>query len=125
MNSFGLYLGLAILLITLLAMNISRLRMQERVANGDGGNKRLKKAIRAHMNALEHIVPYTLLLYFLHSTLETTTLFIVLAFGFLFIRVLHSFSMLGSKFRLRQITAGLTYAFEVLACVLVLIGSHS
>lgn len=123
MNLFGIYLGTSILLIVILAMNISRLRMTEKVANGDGGNKKIIKAVRAHMNSLEHILPFTLLLYFLYEQSLSSLVFSVLGFGFLTVRFFHSYSMLGSKFRLRQITAGLTYLFEITGCVLVLIKS--
>lgn len=123
MNLFGIYLGLSVLLIVFLAMNISRLRMTEKVANGDGGNKRIIKAVRAHMNSLEHILPFTLLLYFLYTHSISSVVFSVLAFGFLAVRFVHSYSMLGSKFRLRQVTAMLTYSFELIACIFVLIKS--
>lgn len=123
MNLLGLFLGLSVLLILLLAMNISRLRMAEKVPNGDGNNKKLVKAIRAHMNSVEHILPFSLLLYFLYSTSVSSFIFSVLAFGFLAVRLAHAYSMLASKFRLRQITAMLTYAFEFAGCVFVLIKS--
>ncbi len=123
MNVFGLYLGFSVLLIVILAMNISRLRIAEKVANGDGGNKRIVKAVRAHMNSLEHILPFTLLLYFLHTQSISSLFFAILSFGFLGIRVLHSYSMLASKFKIRQITAALTYLFEFIGCVLVVVMS--
>lgn len=121
MSVFGLYLGFAMLLVTLLAMNVSRLRMREKIANGDGGSRPLRKATRAHMNALEHILPFTLLLLFLDMHPISAWLFSALAFGFLVVRFLHGYSMLTSRFRLRQITAGLTYLFEVSACLLVVV----
>lgn len=120
---FNLYIGLSVLLIVMLAMNISRLRMKHKVANGDGDNKVIVKAIRAHMNSLEHILPFSLLLYALQSQSISEILFAVLAFGFLGIRLFHSYSMLSSKFKLRQITAASTYFFELSACVLVLLNS--
>jgi|TARA_R110002049_G_scaffold296621_1_gene484853 hypothetical protein len=107
----------------MLAMNISRLRIKYKVANGDGDNKEITKAIRAHMNSLEHILPFSLLLYVLQSQLTSGIIFVILAFGFLSIRVLHTYSMLSSKFKLRQITAGSTYFIEVCGCILVLINT--
>tara|TARA_R110001592_G_scaffold103298_2_gene291154 strand:- start:20617 stop:20916 length:300 start_codon:yes stop_codon:yes gene_type:complete len=97
--------------------------MKHKVANGDGDNKVIVKAIRAHMNSLEHILPFSLLLYALQSQSISEILFAVLAFGFLGIRLFHSYSMLSSKFKLRQITAASTYFFELSACVLVLLNS--
>jgi uncharacterized membrane protein YecN with MAPEG domain len=125
MNLFGVYLGLSILLIVILAMNISRLRMTEKVANGDGNNKKLIKAIRAHMNSLEHILPFSLLLFYLYSVAISPIVFSILAFGFLSVRLAHAYSMLASKFQLRQITAILTYAAETIGCIFVLVNSVS
>lgn len=120
---FNIFVGLSVLLIVVLAMNISRLRMKHKVANGDGGNKQIVKAVRAHMNALEHILPFTLLLFVLQSQAISETLFGLFAYGFLSIRLLHAYSMLGSKFKLRQVTAASTYFFEVCACILVLLSA--
>lgn len=48
------FVGALLLLITALAMNVTRMRMLVGVRLGDGGNKRLGYTIRAHGNALEH-----------------------------------------------------------------------
>jgi uncharacterized membrane protein YecN with MAPEG domain len=114
---------MSVLLIVMLAMNISRLRIKHKIANGDGSNKAVVKAIRAHMNSLEHILPFTLLLYVLQTQAISELLFSILSFGFLGIRLLHSYSMLNSKFKTRQITAASTYIFELSGCILVLINS--
>jgi len=120
---FNLYIGLSVLLIVMLAMNISRVRIKHKIANGDGGNKVIVKAIRAHMNSLEHILPFSLLLYVLQSQSISEILFAILAFGFLGIRLLHSYSLLYSKFKFRQITAASTYFFELSGCIIVLLNS--
>lgn len=120
---FNLYVGLSVLLIVMLAMNVSRLRIKHKVANGDGNNKIIVKATRAHMNALEHTLPFTLLLYVLNAQTIPEIAFVTLAFGFLGIRVGHSYSMLNSKFKLRQMTAASTYLFELIGCILVLLNS--
>lgn len=48
------FIGALFLLITCLALNVTRLRNIVHVSLGDGGNKRLGHAIRAHGNAVEH-----------------------------------------------------------------------
>lgn len=48
------FVGALFLLITCLALNVTRLRNIVHVSLGDGGNKRLGYAIRAHGNAAEH-----------------------------------------------------------------------
>jgi uncharacterized membrane protein YecN with MAPEG domain len=104
-------------------MNISRLRIKHRVANGDGNDIAVVKAIRAHMNSIEHILPFTLLLFVLQDLPISQALLSILAFGFLGIRLIHSYSMLCSKFKLRQMTAGLTYLFELSGCLLILVNT--
>lgn len=120
---FDLFVGLSVLLIVMLAMNISRLRIRYKVANGNGGNKEITMAIRAHMNSIEHILPFSLLLYVLQSQLIPDIIFAILAYGFLSIRLLHSYSMLNSKFKLRQIAAASTYFIELCGCILVLMNT--
>lgn len=48
------FVGAVLLLITLLAINVTRLRFKVGVTLGDGGDRRLGVAIRAHGNAVEH-----------------------------------------------------------------------
>jgi len=48
------FVGALFLLITCLALNVTRVRGIVHVSLGDGGNKRLGYAIRAHGNAVEH-----------------------------------------------------------------------
>ena len=58
----ALYAGLIGLLLVALAIPISRLRRSLKVGLGDGGDKVLARAIRAHANAVEWAVPALLLL---------------------------------------------------------------
>lgn len=120
MNLLNVYIALAVLLITILALHISWQRVNLKIANGDGNNLTMKKAIRAHMNTLEHTLPYSLVLFVLHSQGVSEGYFAVLALSFLLLRVGHAFSMMGTIFPLRRFTAGLTYFLEVVACVTVL-----
>ena len=120
MNYFHLYVGSGVLLITLLAANVSRLRIREQIGNGDGGNALLKAAIRAHMNSVEHVLPYGLLMLVLWQSQAAPSLLAVFCLGFLAVRLVHAYSMLGRKFRLRQWSAGATYVFELSACLTVL-----
>ena len=58
---FVLYAALNGLVVTLLALNVSRNRMKHRLSNGDGGKPEMKAAIRAHGNAVEHVTVFGLL----------------------------------------------------------------
>lgn len=120
MNYFDLYVVLGVLLITALAMNVSRVRMKEKIGNGDGNNVSLKKAIRAHVNTLEHVLPFALVVFVLSQIGLQKLYLAIFALGFVIIRVLHSYGMLASKFKIRQMSAGLTYLFEVIGCLTIL-----
>ena len=58
----ALYAGLIGLLLIMLAIRISRMRTSLKVGIGDGGDKGLARAIRAHANAVEWALPALLLL---------------------------------------------------------------
>jgi uncharacterized membrane protein YecN with MAPEG domain len=119
MNYFNLYVALGVLLITVLAMNVSRVRIKEKIGNGDGNNRTLKKAIRAHMNSVEHIIPFALILFSLVHIQFESKYISTFAIGFIIVRILHSYSMLSSAFKIRQISAGLTYIFEIAGCTFI------
>jgi len=114
MQWFGLFVLLNVSLLTLLAMNISRLRMRERVANGDGGLLSLKKAIRAHLNGVEHTVVFALVILALTQTQAGPKVLATLVVGFTVARLLHAYGMLASAFDIRRVGAGMTYLFELM-----------
>lgn len=51
----SLYAALLLLLLLALAINVVRWRRQAQVALGDGDHNELRRAIRAHGNAVEHV----------------------------------------------------------------------
>ena len=57
----GLYAGILALLLVILAARIIRLRWKLRLGLGDGGDRTMLRAVRAHGNATEYL-PITLLL---------------------------------------------------------------
>lgn len=98
-----------ILWVTLLAANISRIRFKERVGLGDGGKLSLKKASRAHINAVEHTIPFCLITYVLSSN-DTSSITLISIFTvFLLSRFLHAYSYYISNDIIRQASAGVTY----------------
>lgn len=86
----ALYAGLIGLLLIVLAALVSRMRRRHQVGLGDGGNKELHRAIRAHGNAVEWAVPALLLL--LVAELNRASPLIVHACGMAIVigRVLHA-----------------------------------
>ena len=115
---FTLFAGLHGLLLTLLAMNVSRCRIKHRVGNGDGEVRELKQAIRAHGNPVILLFALLVLALCIQGQGAGLTGFLVIAFTG--VRVLHALSMLQARFKLRQLTAGGTYALELMASLLVL-----
>lgn len=105
--------------VTLLAMNISRLRFKERVGIGHGDRLSLKKAIRAHMNTIEHAVPFGFLLYVVSSSeLTSASVLLGVSIAFGISRIIHAFSFYISNDFLRQSSVGLTYLCElILLCI--------
>jgi hypothetical protein len=51
----GLYLAVLALLFVVLGLQVSRLRRGNRVLFGDGDNRQLRSAIRAHANFAEYV----------------------------------------------------------------------
>ena len=51
----GLYLAFLALLYAVLGLQVSRLRRGNRVLFGDGDNRQLRSAIRAHANFIEYV----------------------------------------------------------------------
>lgn len=112
---FIVFVALNAFIVTALALNISRLRMRHRVANGDGGLVEMKAAIRAHGNGVEHVGLMGLMVLALELGGASGTGLALLVLGFSLSRVLHAASMLTSRFGLRRLAASGTYAAEVAA----------
>lgn len=94
-------------------MNVSMLRMRLKISLGDGGNKQLNKAIRAHANALEHGLPFIFLLFFREQQVGGAGGLTAIAAAFVAARVLHAVGMLGGPFQLRRIGATVTNVLEL------------
>jgi uncharacterized membrane protein YecN with MAPEG domain len=121
MNYFHLYVALGSILVISLAFNVSRIRMRERIAHGDGSNRSLKSAIRAHMINFEHIIPFALILFVLSEMGSTQELMAFLSLGFLLTRLIHSYGMLAPHYISFRVSSALTYFFEIFGSVTILI----
>lgn len=115
-----LFAAVLLLLVSLLALNVSLLRIRLKISLGDGGNKGMVKAIRAHANALEHSLPFILLLYFRELQVGGTRGLMVAAAAFVAARVFHAAGMLGGPFVLRRIGATTTIVLELWLALAVL-----
>lgn len=112
---FPLFVALNALIVTVLALNVSRLRMQQKVRNGDGGLVVMKAAIRAHGNGVEHVGIMGLVVLALEAGGAAGGAMAAVVYGFSLSRVAHAVSMLGSRFDLRRLAATGTYVTEVAA----------
>jgi len=119
---FILCVAINALIVTALALNVSYRRITLGVANGDGGKKEMKAAIRAHGNGVEHVTVFALVALALAFAgapdIAQGSVVLVFTLG----RLLHAISMLGSAFNVRRIAAAFTYLAE-LAGILTLIVS--
>ena len=92
----GLYAGILALLLVVLAARIIRLRWKLRLGLGDGGDRTMLRAVRAHGNATEYL-PITLLL-LLVAELNHASPVLLHACGCVFVvsRVLHAIGLTRS-----------------------------
>ncbi|MGJ8669720.1 MAG: MAPEG family protein [Oceanococcus sp.] len=117
---FQLFLAFNVLLITLLAFNVSRLRIVKRVAHGDGGDISVKAAIRSHANGVEHFPVFALVLLGLEWGAAANGLIAGLVIAFSASRVSHAIGMLSRFFILRRLGASVTYLCELIAVIALL-----
>ena len=94
MAVFFICAGILGLLAAVLAINISRLRRGRRVSLGDGGDKGLEAAIRAHGNLMEWAPFVMFLIYLLHGPYGDRSV-AILAGLFTLSRLAHAGGMLG------------------------------
>lgn len=114
-------LGLLGIWLTALSLNVSRLRLRHKVSFGDGGNKDLGVAIRAHGNTLEQALLFAVLILALELRPAGSPDWLIWPVGvFLVARMLHTVAIFRRLLLLRQlahvasVVAQLTFALELL-----------
>ncbi len=120
MNSFYLLVASGSLLIVILAMNVSRLRYKEHIAHGDRGNKKLRNAMVAHSNTIEHSLPYFLIIFVLVSQGTADTIINFLVISFIAARVVYAIGITMFVFRAWQLASGFSYLLTISASCLIL-----
>jgi uncharacterized membrane protein YecN with MAPEG domain len=94
MTVFLICAGILGLLAAVLALNVARMRGKKRIFLGDGGDKEMTAAVRAHGNLIEFAPLCLLLIYLLHGPYGprmTAILAVLLVIG----RLAHAGGMLG------------------------------
>lgn len=122
---YSLYVAavLALLLIAL-SLNVSRLRMRNQVAFGDGGKPDLVKAMRADGNSLEQSLLFIVLLYLGEASGQIGgPLTAALGFAFVMLRLLYCAGLFARLLVLRQVSHALTM-LVLLAVTLLLLIPH-
>ena len=112
----SLITALLLLHVILLSAFVSYRRITLRISFGDGDNRDMLRAIRAHGNALEHAVPFLLLFLLLEgmtSSPETAEWLRWIGGGFVAARVLHSLGVINRLHRVRQIGATVSLLIEL------------
>lgn len=121
MLEWSLFIAVNGALVVALALNVSRLRIQRRIPHGDGGDRTMQHAIRAHANAVEHGVWMALLLLALSAQPGALAWVAGIGLVYTLARFIHAFGMLGRRFNARRIGAGLTYFAQVMAIAVLLV----
>lgn len=108
----AIFSALLVLLVTFLGVSVSLLRMRRGIYLGDGGDKGLSRAIRAHGNAAEH-VPFLIAPLLILGLLGAgATPIMACGAAAVFARCLHAGGRLGSKRPFSMIGATITYCLE-------------
>jgi hypothetical protein len=117
----ALYVVLAAILLIKLSFDVVRLRMQYRIATGDGGSYELQTAIRVHGNAVEYLPIGCLLLLFME--MNGAAIWTVHACGILLIlgRLFHYYGLKHREFAWRRNGMAATYISLVLMVVVNII----
>ncbi len=116
-----IFAGFGVLLVTLLALNVSRLRIQKGIVIGDGGYKPMVGAMRAHENTLEWIIPLLLLLMLLEASGLSASRIIFFGVALLIARLAHAAGMIWRIFTLRRIGALVSYLLAVAMSIAALV----
>ena len=114
------YLGLLALLYLVLGLQVSRLRRGNKVLFGDGGNIKLRSAIRAHGNFVEYVPIITLMVAILEMSGMPATRVHLLMGALLVARLLHPLGMYVGP---RSLRFQICRVGGILLTLLVLTGS--
>lgn len=106
------YASLLAALYIFLSVRVIRIRRQERIAVGEGGNMRLRRAIRVHANFAEYVPLALILVAFVEMQQSTALLVHALCLSLVIGRVIHAYGVSQEKedYTLRVAAMALTFA---------------
>ena len=118
-----LFVGLVSLSITALAINTTRLRNKLNIWAGDGGNDALRRAARAHGNAVEHGILAAVLLILLEWQRGPVWAVVTRGIAVVSARGAHAAGMLIKDRSIQSFGAGLAYLSELVLSLWVVINA--
>ena len=108
------FVALLLLFVTALALNTSRHRLRTRVVFGDGGDEPLRRASRAHGNAIEHVTVIAILLVLFELQGGSKAWIVAVGTAALAARALHAAAFIGKIRRIGLLGVVTTYSLELL-----------
>lgn len=114
MATTALYAAIAVLLFVFLSARVIGARRDAKVSLGDGGNKTLRRRLRAHGNFAEY-VPFAIILMGLAESQEAPIWILhLLGVALMAGRALHAYSVSSDPEPLKLRVAGMGITFTVL-----------
>ena len=93
----ALYAAMFALLLVILMVAVIKLRRSLRIGLGDGGNRDLQQAIRAHGNAVESVPIFLLMLATLELNHGSVIVLHIFGAAFLVVRIMHAWGLYTSN----------------------------
>ena len=119
-----LYAALLALLFIFLSLRVIRVRREERVALGDGGNVRLRRAMGVHANFAEYVPLALLLMAFIELNGLPGWLIHLLGVALLIGRLVHAYGVSQSNENYRFRVFGMMLTFSTIGgSALILLGA--
>ena len=115
----ALYAALFALLLVILMMAVIKLRRSLRIGLGDGGNRDLQRAIRAHGNAVECVPIFLLMLALFELNHGSGTMLHIFGAAFLVARVVHAWGLYSSSGASSGRVAGSTATIVLLVALAI------
>jgi uncharacterized protein len=117
------FVALLFLLVTALALNTSRNRLRTHVIFGDGGDEALRRASRAHGNAIEHVTVIAILLLLFELQGASKAAIVAAGVAALVARALHATAFLARIRRIGLAGVVITYSLELFLGISVAMNS--
>ncbi len=118
------YAALLAGLYIFLSVRVIRMRVQERIAVGDGGNLRLRRAIRVHANFAEYVPLALILTAFVELQQSAPIIVHGLCLSLLLGRICHAYGVSQENEDHRFRVAGMAMTFATISgSALLLVGS--